>query len=232
MEAGTAMPRDSNESDELRALRERAKRQIRTRMRALRAALPKAALAARSRAVCARVASLPLFERAGSVALFWQIAERGEVDLRELDAALRQTKKRIYYPFMQPSGDVIRTGFRLVTDIADLVDRGRGFCEPALAAPEAQPGALELVLVPALALASDGHRIGYGAGFYDATLPEHCPPARSIVVGFDFQLLAELPVDEGDIACDIVVTDQRVIDAAGVLDRRSEPAPRDPPASG
>jgi len=226
------MRRDSKDSEELRALRERAKRQIRTRMRALRGALPKAALAARSRALCARVASLPLFEGAGSLALFWQISERGEVDLHELDTVAREMKKRIYYPFMQPSGDVIRTGFRLVSDVAQLVERGRGFCEPALDAPEAQPGALELVLVPALALASDGHRVGYGAGFYDATLPEHCPPARSIVVGFDFQLLAELPVDEGDVACDVVVTDQRIIDATGVLSPASEPAPRDPSASG
>jgi 5-formyltetrahydrofolate cyclo-ligase len=226
------MPRDSNESEQLQALRERAKRQIRTRMRALRAALPKAALAVRSRAVCTRVASLPAFERAGSVALFWQIAERGEVDLRELDAVARGMKKTIYYPFMQPSGDVIRTGFRLVTDVAELVERGRGFCEPALDAPEAKPGTLELVLVPALALASDGHRVGYGAGFYDATLPEHCPPAISVGVGFDFQLLAELPTSEGDVACDVVVTDQRIIDAAGVLNRASEPAPRNPPASG
>jgi len=211
------MPRGSNDSDELLALRERAKRQIRTRMRALRGALPKSALAERSRAVCARVASLPLFQGAGSVALFWQIAERGEVDLRGLDAAARGMNKRIFYPFMEPRGDVIRTGFRLVTDIAQLVERGRGFCEPAVDAPEAQPGMLELVLVPALAVASDGHRVGYGAGFYDATLPEHCPPARSIVVGFDFQLLAELPVGESDVACDVVITDHRTIDAGGVL---------------
>jgi 5-formyltetrahydrofolate cyclo-ligase len=198
-------------------------------MRALRGALPKAALAARSGAVCARVAALPLFERAGSIALFWQIAERGEVDLRELDAIARGMQKRIYYPFMQPSGDVIRTGFRLVPDVAQLVERGRGFCEPALDAPEAEPGTLELVLVPALALASDGHRVGYGAGFYDATLPEHCPPAISVVVGFDFQLLVELPAGEGDVACDLVVTDQRIIDAAGILDGASEPAPRNSP---
>jgi len=69
--------------------------------------------------------------------------------------------------------------------------------------------------VPALAVASSGHRLGYGSGFYDATLPDFCPPALSIVVAYDFQLLAELPVSAHDIACDIVVTDARLLRVVG-----------------
>jgi 5-formyltetrahydrofolate cyclo-ligase len=205
------------EPDELAGIRVRAKRQLRNRMRALRLALPAAAIRERSRAVCVRIAALPVCVRAPAVALFWPIAERGEVDLRELDTALRSAGKKIYYPFMQPRGEVFRTGFRLVTDPTTLVECGRGFCEPPEFAPEAGPNDLDLVIVPALAVAADGHRLGYGAGFYDATLPEYCPPARSIAVAFDFQLLIELPASDDDVACDVIVTDRRVIDVRNVV---------------
>ena len=111
---------------------------------------------------------------------------------------------------------MIRTGFRLTTPPSELVERGRGFHEPPPDAPEAQRGDIDLVVVPALAVAVTGHRIGYGAGYYDATLPDVRPPALAVIVAFDFQLLAELPSEADDVACDLVVTD------AGVLDARVE----------
>jgi 5-formyltetrahydrofolate cyclo-ligase len=39
-------------------------------------------------------------------------------------------------------------------------------------------------------------------------LPRFSPPATSIVVAFDFQLVVELPVEAHDVACDLVVTDR------------------------
>jgi 5-formyltetrahydrofolate cyclo-ligase len=48
-------------------------------------------------------------------------------------------------------------------------------------------------------------------GFYDVTLPDVSPPAASIIVAYDFQLLGELPELEHDVACDYVVTDRRTL---------------------
>jgi 5-formyltetrahydrofolate cyclo-ligase len=36
-------------------------------------------------------------------------------------------------------------------------------------------------------------------------------------VGFSFQLLAELPLESHDFACDVVVTDKEIIDPRGRL---------------
>jgi 5-formyltetrahydrofolate cyclo-ligase len=195
-----------------RTIQLRAKRQIRQRMSALRRALPADALAQRSAALTQRVLELPLFEGARSVALFWPMLARNETDLRDLDARSRALGKRIYYPFMTDQGETIHTGFRLSEDATLLCEQGRGFCEPPLDAPVASPSDLDLIFVPALAAAPSGHRIGYGAGFYDATLPEFCPPAQSVVVVFDFQLLGELPVSPVDVPADFVVTDKRVFE--------------------
>jgi 5-formyltetrahydrofolate cyclo-ligase len=187
-----------------------AKQQLRRRMRALRGAVPSSARALRSAKIVAKLLSLPEIGSAKGVASFWPILEKHEVDLRSLDSELRMRGVHLYYPFMDPTEDGYRTGFRLVDDTASLRERGRGFAEPDRSAAEARRGDLDVVLVPALAAAETGQRLGYGIGFYDSTLPDVAPPARTVIVAFGFQLLAELPHDDDDFGCDVVVTDERI----------------------
>lgn len=199
-------------SEEMKAFMAQAKRQIRRQMRSVRAAIPEAAVATRSARIVETLRELPLLRAAKALALFWPISDRREVDLRELDAWARSDGKSLYYPFMDPTPDGYRTGFRPASNPSALANRGRGFLEPPPEAPAAVAGDVDVVCVPALAVSADGHRIGYGAGFYDATLPDVCPPARSVCVAFSFQLLAEVPRQEHDLACDIVVTDRGVLE--------------------
>lgn len=197
--------------DALAELRDRAKRQLRKRMKALRAAHPPAQRDQRSRAVVERVISLPEFQSAKSVALFWPLLEGHELDVRALDSAARSADKAVFYPYLEPRADAFETGFRRVFAVSELAERGRRFHEPLPSAPHALRGDIDLVIVPALAVASSGHRLGYGSGFYDATLPDVCPPAVSVAVAYDFQLLGELPFTDRDVPCAIVVTDVRVL---------------------
>lgn len=201
------------DAEEMGVLVAEAKRRMRARMKGLRGALPASAIADRSARVVAALTELPIIERARAVALFWPIAKRNEVDLRPFDALLRARGVRLYYPFMTPNDGGFTTGFRLLDDPARLEQKGRGFHEPPADAPLAVRGDIDVVVVPALAASADGHRVGYGIGFYDVTLPDVCPPAQSVIVAFSFQLLSELPHHEGDFACDLVVTDERVSDA-------------------
>lgn len=156
----------------------------------------------------------PWLSQAKSVALFWPLLDRGEVDLRSLDHSLRKSGARIYYPFLDPTATGFRTGFRQSFDAGDLLLRGGKFAEPPADSPIANRGDIDVVLVPALAADGRGHRIGYGAGYYDATLGDVAPPAATAIVLYDFQLLAELPAQEHDIACDWLVTDRRVYRAS------------------
>lgn len=180
-------------------------------MRALREALPAAALAARSAKIVERVLALPEWQAAKSVALYAAMPGKGEVDPSALDADARRRALRVYYPFMDPIDAGYRTGFRQVASVADLAERGRRFLEPPPEAPVAEAGDVDLVLVPALAVSADGRRLGWGAGFYDATLPDVCPPALAVVTVFDFQLLPELPTEPHDQHAAVVVTDLRVL---------------------
>lgn len=208
-------------ADALAALGQRAKKQLRARLSATRRALPPTAIRARSARIAELLSELAPVASARSIASFWPMEGRAEVDLRELDRALGERGVSRYYPFMDPNGAGFRTGFRRIEAADELQLRGRRFVEPPPSASVAARGDIDVVLVPALAVTPDGHRLGFGSGFYDATLPDVSPPALTIVVAFSFQLLGELFVEPHDVACDLVVTDREILDPRGCLAGRS-----------
>lgn len=186
----------------------KVKAELRKRMRGLRNTMPESACDERSLAICENLRQMPTFQTAKSVALFWPIRARHEVDVATMHDELVRRGVRVAYPAIDPETNVMT--FRFVSATSDLVERGYGFSEPDPAAEEAT--ALDFIAVPALAASSDGHRIGYGAGYYDRTLPRFRPAVFAAVL-FDFQLLIEVPRDERDYPVDWIVTDRKVIPA-------------------
>jgi 5-formyltetrahydrofolate cyclo-ligase len=226
------MNRFTTDPEALAELGQRAKKQLRARLSATRGALPPAAVLARSARIIEALESLEPVRRARAVASFWPMAGRGEVDLTGLDQRLGARGLARYYPFMDPKGAGFTTGFRRIESSVDLQLRGRRFVEPPRDAAVAARGDVDVVIVPALAVTPEGHRLGFGSGFYDVTLPDVAPPAVTIVVAFSFQLLGELFVEDHDIACDLIVTDREIFDPRGLLASPSVPPPpeKNPPA--
>jgi 5-formyltetrahydrofolate cyclo-ligase len=69
------------------------------------------------------------------------------------------------------------------------------------------PNAIEVILVPALAVDQAGYRLGQGKGFYDRALKDL--PAFTIGIIFPHELLSQsLAIDSWDIAVDLVETTQ------------------------
>lgn len=205
-------------SDELEdRLRAEAKRELRKRLRGLRNALPDAAVASRSAIVSARIVSLSEFVRARTIGVFHPIRGRRELDLGGVVRAARAAGKRVAYPHVDDETRAMT--LRFVDDEATLAEKGLGFAEPPDGAEVAAPGAIDLILVPALAVDLGGHRLGYGAGYYDRMLPRYAPPAVTIGVAFDFQLIAEVPTLAHDVRLDRIVTD------ASEAPRSNEPEP-------
>ena len=71
-----------------------------------------------------------------------------------------------------------------------------GLMEPALAPHFLPP--VHLLLVPGLAFDDDGHRIGYGRGFYDALLARLSEDVFTVGVGFEAQMHLPVPVEPHD----------------------------------
>jgi 5-formyltetrahydrofolate cyclo-ligase len=72
------------------------------------------------------------------------------------------------------------------------------------------PGAIDCVIVPCLGVSRDGHRIGRGGGYYDATLPT-LERALRVGVAFEVQLVPALPREPHDAPLDAIVTEGRIL---------------------
>ena len=84
------------------------------------------------------------------------------------------------------------------------VEKGySGIPEPVADAPVADdPHAL--VLMPGLAFDPQGHRIGYGGGFYDRFLAKE-PEHPTVALCYEFQMLQSLETEKFDIPVDRVL---------------------------
>jgi 5-formyltetrahydrofolate cyclo-ligase len=86
-----------------------------------------------------------------------------------------------------------------------------GIREPAPDAPEVQP---DILLVPLLAFDRSGHRIGYGAGYYDLTIAQlrANKPIIALGIAFAAQEIETVPRTARDAQLDLVLTENETID--------------------
>ena len=93
--------------------------------------------------------------------------------------------------------------FIYLTDLTQVSKGYAGIPEPIADGPVARDETA-LVLMPGLAFDPQGHRIGYGGGFYDKFLAAE-PNHPTLALCYDFQLLPELETEEHDIPVDTVL---------------------------
>jgi 5-formyltetrahydrofolate cyclo-ligase len=86
-----------------------------------------------------------------------------------------------------------------------------GIREPPPAAPQVEP---DILLVPLAAFDRAGHRIGYGAGYYDLTLAglRTRKPILAVGLAYAAQEIAAVPATARDARLDLVVTERDIID--------------------
>jgi 5-formyltetrahydrofolate cyclo-ligase len=86
-----------------------------------------------------------------------------------------------------------------------------GIREPV---PEAREVAPEILLVPLACFDRAGHRIGYGAGYYDMTINALRAKKPVIAIGLAFaaQEIPRVPATGRDQRLDLVLTEREVID--------------------
>jgi 5-formyltetrahydrofolate cyclo-ligase len=95
------------------------------------------------------------------------------------------------------------------------LDRGQwGIREPKPEAAELEP---DILLVPLLAFDRAGHRIGYGAGYYDMTIGRlrAIKPVTAVGLAFAAQEVVKVPATERDARLDLVLTEREAIDLRG-----------------
>ena len=133
---------------------------------------------------------------------FWPM--RSEVDVRPLMFAFREQGARLCLPAILDKTTIV---FRELVRGADLVDMGFGTYGPG---PEAEVLQPVLMLVPLAAFDARGHRIGYGAGYYDraiAKLQAGPRPPRLVGIAFDCQQVELVPEQPHDVVIPEMLTE-------------------------
>lgn len=133
---------------------------------------------------------------------FWPM--RSEVDVRPLMAALGERGARLSLPAILDRTTIV---FRELTRTGELVDMGYGTMGPDETAETLDPS---IMLVPLAAFDGRGHRIGYGAGYYDRAIARlvdagHSP--RLIGIAFDCQEVARVPDEPHDVVIPEILTE-------------------------
>ena len=90
----------------------------------------------------------------------------------------------------------------------------RGIPEPGAHCELLDVATIDWVLVPGVAFDRDGHRIGYGGGYYDRLLPLLRADAHRVAGAFELQLVDHVPAASHDVAVNAVVTEARSISIA------------------
>ena len=73
-----------------------------------------------------------------------------------------------------------------------------------------EPKIVDICITPGAVFDKRGYRIGYGGGFYDKMMPRFRSDAKKIGVGYDFQLVDEVPKEEHDQKIDMLITDKEI----------------------
>lgn len=126
-----------------------------------------------------------------------------ELDAFPLLDRLAREGYRLALPVITPLGNPLM--FRAWAPGEALVARKWGIHEPADSAPVVEP---DVLLVPLLAFDDDGHRLGYGGGYYDRTLRRlrDKKPVIAIGLAYDTQEVGEVPIEPHDERLDFVLT--------------------------
>ena len=128
-----------------------------------------------------------------------------EIDPAALMETFHCEQVRLALPRVVRRGEPLDFRFWLPGD--PLVKGQLGVEEPGEDADPARP---RLVLVPALAIDRKGHRLGYGAGYYDRTLTalREAGPVTSVGLCYEAQRVPSVPRGRHDVSVDWIVTEK------------------------
>jgi len=185
---------------------EDVKAQLRREALGLRDALPAQIRRAAAEAIAAR--AFPLTLAPGTIVSGF-MPLKNEINPLPLMRKLADAGARLALPVVVGRGKpLVMRGWQWGEP---LVAGVRGIREPAPEAPEVQP---DILLVPLLAFDRGGHRIGYGAGYYDLTIAQSRARKPIVAVGIAFaaQEVETVPRTAFDAQLDLVLTENETID--------------------
>lgn len=185
------------------------KEKLRRRMMHQRDALTPAEIQRRSLQVIGKVFTLSEFQKAKIVACY--VNKGSEVETKPIIRNILSSSKKVLVPTVTGERDLV---FSELRSLEELVPGTFGILEPQ---PDlTRPRSLEtvdLAFIPGIVWDSQGYRVGWGKGYFDAVLEKLPNWATSIGLSYDQQIVERVPREEFDLPVELVVTETRVIRA-------------------
>ncbi len=137
---------------------------------------------------------------------------KSEVNTRGIIEYAFLLGKKVYCPKVLSQGEM---EFFQIFSIKDLKEGYKGIFEPENT-PERQwrpSDKIPLLLMPGAVFDRQGHRIGYGKGFYDRFLEKTGDfLGTRAALAYEMQVKEEIPFEEHDKQVALIITEQEVID--------------------
>lgn len=174
------------------------KSELRKRIAAQKRQLTPAQIAHASEELARQLAAHPLYREAKS--LYGYLSYNQEVLTPPILAQAQRDGKRVAVPKI--FGDEMK--FLWLDDLTAIAPGAYNIPEPIADEPAADDETA-LVLMPGIAFDPEGHRCGYGGGFYDKYLAAH-DQHPTLALCYGFQMLRHLDTDAHDIPVDFVLS--------------------------
>jgi 5-formyltetrahydrofolate cyclo-ligase len=188
----------------MHATPEQQKAALRQRVRGALGNLSPADRLAGSVQACARLREEPVWREATWVLIYSPLPD--ELDVLPLLREALLAGKKVALPRFDAVGNSY-LACQVLNLNEDLRTGHYGIREPHDNCPVVQLNRLDFVLVPGVAFAMDGRRLGRGKGIYDRLLIS--VRGSKCGVGFDEQIVDDLPVEPHDIRLDCILTPTR-----------------------
>lgn len=174
------------------------KNEIREQVKEHRMALTQSQEEAWNDSICRKVLNMRAIRQAFCV--YCYVSFRHEVGTKQLIACLLEMGKYVAVPKVEEK----RLVFYAIQGVRDLESGVMGIMEP-------KPGCLRIsdpyapVIVPGIAFDQQGHRVGYGGGYYDRFFEEE-PNHPKYGIAYPFQMFDSLPAEAHDKGMDLIIT--------------------------
>lgn len=149
------------------------------------------------------------FQTAQHIACY--MALPNEFDCQRIIETIWQANKKCYLPVISQTKELVFIHYKrndaLILNQYHIPEPVKN--KPFLAKD------LDLVIIPLVGFDRLGNRIGMGAGFYDRTFAflktQSHQSCRLIGLGYTFQEVNELPIEEWDIPLDGILTEHKLL---------------------